>query len=70
VTKSDFIDWKQHPVTKEVFRKLIERINIIQETLGDSAGENPLADRFSVGAIQAYKDILLMEYDEPTEETQ
>jgi len=63
VNKSDFIDWKRHPVTQVVFSQIQTRVHEIQEMLGQSAGENPAQDRMFVGAIQAYKDLLLMDYE-------
>lgn len=58
ITKSDFIDWKSHPVTKEVFSLITERIQQLQEELGGTAGENVRQDAIKVGAIQANRDIL------------
>jgi len=69
VNKADFIDWKRHPVTQVVFSQLNQRINDLRAMLGDSAGVNPVQDSNFVGAIQAYKDILNIEY-EGEEETQ
>lgn len=66
MTKSDFVDWKHHPVTEEVFRKLQTRVRELQELLGTSAGLDPLIDRLYVGAISAYNDILNIEYEEDT----
>jgi hypothetical protein len=69
MNKADFYDWKRHPVTQIVFSQLTERIQTLQDMLGDSAGQNPIQDSRYSGAIQAYKDILLMDY-EGEEETQ
>jgi hypothetical protein len=69
VNKADFIDWKRHPVTQVVFSQLNQRINDLRAMLGDSAGINPVQDSNFVGAIQAYKDIVNIEY-EGEEETQ
>ncbi|CAB4240686.1 hypothetical protein UFOVP39_51 [uncultured Caudovirales phage] len=69
MNKSDFIDWKRHPVTQVVFNQLASRVKELQEILGDSAGRNPIQDVEFVGAIKAYKDILNIEY-EGNEETQ
>jgi len=69
VNKADFIDWKRHPVTQVVFSQLNQRINDLRAMLGDSAGVNPVQDSNFVGAIQAYKDIVNIEYD-GEEETQ
>ena len=70
MNKQDFIDWKHHPVTKMVFSQLANRVKSIQEVLGDTAGETPMQDRFLVGTIQAYKDVLLMEFEEDDDESQ
>lgn len=67
--KADFYDWKRHPVTQVVFSQLGRRVQDLQEMLGDSAGTNPAQDLKYVGAIQAYKDMLLMDF-EGEEETQ
>ena len=69
MNKSDFIDWKRHPVTQVVFSQLNQRIDDLRSMLGDSAGANPVQDSQFVGAIQAYKDIVNIEY-EGNEETQ
>ena len=69
MNKADFIDWKRHPVTQVVFSQLNQRINDLRAMLGDSAGVNPVQDSNFVGAIQAYKDIVNIEYD-GEEETQ
>ena len=69
MNKADFIDWKRHPVTQVVFSQLNQRINDLRAMLGDSAGVNPVQDSNFVGAKQAYKDIVNIEY-EGDEETQ
>ena len=63
MNKADFIDWKRHPVTQVVFSQIQARVKDLQDILGQSAGENPLQDRMYVGAIQAYRDLLLMDYE-------
>jgi len=69
LNKADFVDWKRHPVTQVVFSQLKARIQDLQDMLGESAGQNPLQDTQFVGAIKAYKDMLLIDFEE-TEETQ
>lgn len=69
MNKADFLDWKRHPVTQVVYSQLQERIQTLQAMLGDSAGVNPIQDSRYSGAIQAYKDLLLMDF-EGEEETQ
>lgn len=63
MNKADFVDWKRHPVTQVVFSQIQTRVKDLQEMLGQSAGENPLQDRMFVGAIQAYRDLLLMDFE-------
>lgn len=63
MNKADFVDWKRHPVTQVVFSQLTQRINDLQGMLGNSAGVNPIQDSQYVGAIQAYKDMLQIEFE-------
>lgn len=58
MTKQDFLDWKRHPVTQSLFTALINRIQEGREELGDTAGIDPLADRFKVGVIRGHQDVL------------
>lgn len=69
MNNADFIDWKRHPVTQVVFSQLKDRVQSLYEMLGDSAGLNSAQDARLVGAIQAYKDMLNIEF-EGEEETQ
>lgn len=45
-----------------------QRIADIEAELGASAGVDPLADRFKVGAIAAYRDILDVSIEETLDE--
>ena len=63
MTKSEFIDWKKHPVTKEVMSILTDRVAQLQYELGFSAGILPSEDRFKCGAIGAYNDMIQIEVD-------
>jgi len=45
-----------------------ERIEALKEQLAQSAGVDPLSDRFKSGAIQAYNDILNVDVEEVTDE--
>lgn len=67
MNKSDFIDWKRHPVTQVIFSQLNQRIDDLQAMLGDSAGVNPVQDSQFVGAIKAYKDMVNIEYEREEE---
>ena len=44
MTKTDFIDWKSNPTTKEVFNQLRQYIDGLQAELGQSAGIDPRLD--------------------------
>lgn len=45
-----------------------ERIEAMKEQLAQSAGIDPLTDRWTAGAIQAYSDILNITVDEVLDE--
>lgn len=64
VTKDSFRDWKSNPVTKAVLDEIYRRVQTIQEDLSNTAGLEPLWDRYKVGAANAYTDILKIEFDE------
>jgi hypothetical protein len=64
VNKKDFYDWKRHPVTQIIFSQLNQRIEDLQEILGESAGKNQIQDIEFVGAIKAYKDLINIEFEE------
>lgn len=68
VTKDSFRDWKANPVTKAVMVEIKSRIQTIQEDLGISAGQDPLNDRFKVGAVGAYNDLLNIAFDEVSDD--
>lgn len=46
--------------------ELTNRVRELQDELGNSAGVDPLFDRFKVGAINAYKDVLNISIEEVT----
>lgn len=59
-----YSDWKQQPITKEVFTGIARRIEDLKEELAFSAGIDPIQDALKRGAITALRDILNMEYVE------
>ena len=63
MTKSDFIDWKASPLTKALFNRIQGNILGLQEELGKSAGVDTRLDAIKVGAIQAYNDVLDIDFD-------
>lgn len=68
MTKADFIDWKSNPITKQLLNDLQDRIRNLQAELGVQAGLDPRLDALKVGAIQAYTDLLDLDFDEETQE--
>lgn len=64
ISKEEFIDWKSQTVTKEVFNVIEQRIADAQEILGNTAGEDPLNDRFLVGMIRAFRELQEISYDD------
>lgn len=64
MTKSDFVDWKRHAVTQEVFSRLEGRIQELLDTLVANAGLAPEVDARNAGGIQAYRDLLSIEWGE------
>jgi hypothetical protein len=64
MTKTEFIDWKTSYSTQEVFSLLSERVQRIQEILGESAGQDSTQDAKYVGAIKAYNDMLNIDFEE------
>jgi hypothetical protein len=56
VTKSDFIDWKRHPVTEELLGELRQRIEGLKDELVYAEDARTIA--IKQGAIMAYSDIL------------
>lgn len=51
-------------MTKAVFAAVQDLIAKTKEDLADTAGLEPLYDRFRAGAIAAYMDLLRIEFDE------
>lgn len=68
MTKADFVDWKSHPVTKLVFANLEQNILGLQAELGIAAGIDPRQDAIKVGAIQAFKDVMDIDWFEETQD--
>lgn len=67
MTATDFYDWKRHPMTQIVMEQFTNRVRYLKESLAEQAGKDPLEDRFKVGYIAAFNDIILMEYEGETE---
>ncbi len=66
MTKGDFVDWKNSPITKALFQALNSNIEGLKEELATSAGVDARTDAIKVGAIQAYRDVIDTEWFEET----
>ncbi len=64
VTKEEYLDWKNNPVTQALFSSIAARVNDGAKELAGSAGINPLDDRFKCGMIAAFQEVLVVELDE------
>jgi hypothetical protein len=65
VTKADFIDWKRHPVTQEVFSQLQSRASDLKDQIVSQvayADPRTMAER--AGMIQAFEFLLNIDYEE------
>lgn len=64
VTASEFISWKQDPVTKAFFMAIIDRIEEAKETLSIKAGFDTAEDNYFRGFIRAYREALDFRIDD------
>lgn len=62
--KEDFRQWKDHPVTRAVLGELADRVEHLKNELAQSAGNDPIMDRFKVGYIQACNDFSDIELED------
>lgn len=67
MTKAEFVEWKSHPITKQVFAHIHERVRDIQIELGFNAGTDPVQDARRSGAILALIDVLNADFDEESQ---
>lgn len=69
-TKTEFIEWLSYPVTKGVFKALQARIKDREFELGQSAGLDPLHDRYVAGGIRAMRDTILVDWPDVEDVTE
>ena len=62
--KSEFVDWKSHPITKRVFEGLHEQEVNMLDQLATSAGIDSADDRYKVGYITALRDVYLIRLED------
>lgn len=58
MTKEDFLEWKQHPVTRRVFEEIQNMIGQGTEELSFSAGQDPGSDRQKVGKLDGLRALV------------
>ena len=58
MTYSDFINWKQEPVTIAFFEAIRTRIDDCMDILATSAGLDSASDNFNRGFIAAHSESL------------
>lgn len=51
MTHAQWVDWKNHPVTRALLDEMIQQVESEIQTLVLSAGLNPATDRYSSGKI-------------------
>jgi hypothetical protein len=61
-------DWKSMSITQTIMEEFKRRQQGLKDELTTSAGIDPASDRYKVGAIAAYEDLLNIDLD-ITEET-
>lgn len=65
MTAKEFFDWKKSSVTQHVFSQLLGRIEDLKnELVANAITGNPTVLAHKAGAIQAYQDIVLIEFEE------
>lgn len=65
MTKEEFVDWKHHPVTIQVFQELQHRISMLTEEVVEQTAyrtQSEMAEK--TGAIKAFRDVLQTEFEE------
>ena len=68
MNRNDFKDWQSYPITKALYQALELRIRELEDELGRTAGSDSLNDSKRVGAIQAIRDIMDVDWFEETQE--
>lgn len=58
ITKEEWVDWKNDPVTEAFMETVNERIEDAKEILANSAGIDNANDNFMRGFIKAFNEML------------
>lgn len=71
ITYSDWLEWRQQPVTKAFYEACLERISEAKDVLALNAGFDSVQDNMYRGFIRAYLEMLdfrVEQEDTPKEE--
>lgn len=58
MTKEDFLEWRQHPVTLRIFDEIEDMIREGMRELSYSAGQDPGSDRQKVGKLDGLRALV------------
>lgn len=65
MTKSDYLDWKHHPITEEIFEVFRRRHDeLVEMLIEQSAYGEPRVLAEAAAAIKVYREILNMSPEE------
>lgn len=64
ISKSEFVEWKHHPVTQIILEEIAKLIEEGKEELASSAGYDSGADRERVGKLSGLRALLEIEFSE------
>lgn len=64
VSREEFLQWTESPVTREIFSLMEARINDAKDILAVTAGDDSRADGILVGMIKAYNELLGITYED------
>lgn len=64
IGKSEFVEWKNHPVTQIIFEEIAKLIEEGKDELAASAGHDSGADRERVGKLSGLRALLEIEFSE------
>jgi len=68
VSYEEWLDWKQHPVTKAFYSTVLDRIHESKEFLSLSAGLDHASDNMMRGFIRAYNEMLEFKVEKEDQE--
>ncbi len=64
LSKEEFIQWKEHFITKQVFEIVKTKIEDAKDLLAYKETSDPDTDQFFRGMIRAFTDVLEISYED------